>query len=103
MAKSSLKYQLINPLKIRSDAPDLDFPAAQMLAPPVKEEIIFGFENLGLSISEIDRRTDSALYRFGLDGMQDRAPHTLSGGEQQKLALAAITARQPSSLVLDEP
>jgi hypothetical protein len=32
MAKAPLKYQLINPLKIKSDAPDLDFPAAQTLA-----------------------------------------------------------------------
>ena len=32
MVKAPLKYQLINPLKIKTDPPDLDFPAAQTLA-----------------------------------------------------------------------
>ena len=78
-------------------------PSAQMLAPTVEEEIIFGLENLGLPAAEIDRRVEAALERFGLQPMQGRSPLSLSGGEQQKLALAAITARQPAILVLDEP
>jgi energy-coupling factor transporter ATP-binding protein EcfA2 len=78
-------------------------PAAQMLAHSVEEEIIFGLENLGLSRDTIAERLEESLARFGLDGMRHRSPQTLSGGEQQKLALAAITARRPSALVLDEP
>ncbi|MEW5871838.1 MAG: ABC transporter ATP-binding protein [Chloroflexota bacterium] len=78
-------------------------PTAQMLAPSVEEEIIFGLENLGLPTAEIDRRVDQALAEFGLQSMRRRTPQTLSGGEQQKLALAAITARRPPVLVLDEP
>jgi energy-coupling factor transporter ATP-binding protein EcfA2 len=78
-------------------------PAAQMLAHSVEEEIIFGLENLGLSRRAIGGRLEEALGRFGLDGMRYRSPQTLSGGEQQKLALAAITARHPKVLVLDEP
>jgi energy-coupling factor transport system ATP-binding protein len=78
-------------------------PAAQMLAPSVADEIIFGLENLGLDRAEIDERLESVLQYFGLTSMRDRNPQTLSGGEQQKLALAAIMARQPEALILDEP
>ena len=78
-------------------------PAAQMLAPTVEEEIIFGLENLGLPKAEIDCRVDDVLERFGLAGLRGRTPQTLSGGEQQKLALAAVAARRTPVLVLDEP
>ncbi|MDY7077132.1 MAG: ABC transporter ATP-binding protein [Chloroflexota bacterium] len=78
-------------------------PAAQMLALSVEEEIIFGLENLGLPRDVIRERLESAVARFGLAALRTRSPQTLSGGEQQKLALAAITARQPPVLVLDEP
>lgn len=78
-------------------------PSAQMLGVSVEEEIVFGLENLGLPRPEIDRRLEAALDRFGLQALRERAPQRLSGGEQQKLALAAIMARQPGLLVLDEP
>lgn len=78
-------------------------PAAQMLAQSVEDEIVFGLENLGLSPSAISKRLEATLARFGLESLRARSPQTLSGGEQQKLALAAITARQPPVLVLDEP
>ncbi len=78
-------------------------PAAQMLAPSVEEEIVFGLENLGLPRKTIGERLERSLDRFGLQDMRQRLPQTLSGGEQQKLALAAIIARQPPVLVLDEP
>ncbi|MDY0019548.1 MAG: ABC transporter ATP-binding protein [Anaerolineae bacterium] len=78
-------------------------PAAQMLSSSVEEEIIFGLENLGLPPEEIKKRTEAALSRFGLADLRHRTPQTLSGGEQQKLALAAIMAREPAILILDEP
>ncbi|HRS79571.1 MAG TPA: ABC transporter ATP-binding protein [Spirochaetota bacterium] len=78
-------------------------PAMQMLGNSVEEEILMGLENLGLGRGEMRDRLDEALERFGLDSFRGRAPQTLSGGEQQKLALAAIIARRPPVLVLDEP
>lgn len=78
-------------------------PASQMLAATAEDEIVFGLENLGLPRNEIEGRLETALAGFGLQDLRRRSPLTLSGGEQQRLALAAITARKPSALVLDEP
>ena len=77
-------------------------PAAQLLATTVRDEVVFGLENLGVSRAEMKTRLDAALDGFGLRGMEDRDPHSLSGGEQQKLVLAAIAARRPQVIVLDE-
>lgn len=77
-------------------------PAAQLLAATVRDEILFGLENLGLSRAEMKARLDAALDTFGLRTLEDRDPQTLSGGEQQKLVLAAIAARRPQVIILDE-
>lgn len=81
----------------------LQNPAAQLLASTVEGEIIFGLENLGLGAAEIESRLEESLERFGLSGLAGRDPRTLSGGEQQRLILAAAMARRPQTLILDEP
>jgi putative ABC transport system ATP-binding protein len=49
------------------------------------------------------RRTDGALARFGLDRRADHRPHALSGGEQQRVAIAAAAARGAPIVLADEP
>lgn len=69
----------------------------------VFEEVAFGLENLGVSCSEIIERVTAVLEITGLSDLGERSPYQLSGGQQQKLALAAVLAMSPSTLVLDEP
>ena len=76
---------------------------AQMLASTVEDEIAFGLENLGLPHAEIKRRIEENLDRFGLQKYRAHDPRRLSGGEGQRVMLAAMLSRQPPLLILDEP
>lgn len=78
-------------------------PDNQIVAPTVEREIAFGPENLGLSRAEMHQRVDMLLKLFRLEAYRQQAPHLLSGGEKQRLALAAVLAMQPRHLVFDEP
>jgi energy-coupling factor transport system ATP-binding protein len=69
----------------------------------VRDEVAFGPENFQVERQEILRRVDEALDFVGLGGMHDRAVFELSGGEKQKVALAAVLAGRPDILFLDEP
>jgi len=78
-------------------------PATQLFNLTVDEELAFGPRNLGLDPEEITRRVTWAMEATGIAGLRDRSIHTLSGGEQQRLAIAAVLAMGPRLLVLDEP
>lgn len=78
-------------------------PATQLFNLTVEEEVAFGPRNLGLDEPEVRRRVNGALEATGLSGRRRRSTHALSGGEQQRLAIASVLAMGPRILVLDEP
>jgi energy-coupling factor transport system ATP-binding protein len=78
-------------------------PEKQLVMTSVEAEIAFGLENLGLTQQEMFRRVAEVMTFLNLAPLRDKFTSNLSGGEKQKVALAAVLAMQPRILVLDEP
>lgn len=80
-------------------------PANQLSASKqtVREELAFGLENLGVERDEMDARIGAIVDRLGIAHLVEREPFALSGGEQQRVAIASIVAMGTRVLVLDEP
>lgn len=77
-------------------------PQDQIVSSTVADEVAFGPRNLGLKPSNVKARVAHALEAVGLSGFEARDTNALSGGEQQRLALAGVLAMEPAYLVLDE-
>lgn len=75
----------------------------QMVASVVEDELLFGLENFGVPHDQIEGRIARTLDTVGIANLRDREIATLSGGQKQKVAIAAILAMRPRVLVLDEP
>jgi len=78
-------------------------PDDQLFMPTVHEDVAFGPLNLGLPSKEVEERVTAALERVGANGLRNRAPYHLSGGEKRAVAIATVLAMSPDILVMDEP
>jgi energy-coupling factor transporter ATP-binding protein EcfA2/energy-coupling factor transporter transmembrane protein EcfT len=76
-------------------------PEHQFVARSVREEVEAGPRAIGTP--DAADRADALLGEFGLAHLADANPFTLSGGEQRRLAIAAVVAARPPVVVLDEP
>lgn len=78
-------------------------PDAQILMPTVAEDLRFSLRGSGLRRDEIDARVAAVLADYGLGDHAEAPAYSLSGGQKQLLALAAVLIREPNLVVADEP
>ena len=77
-------------------------PDNQIVGTTVIEDVAFGPENLGVNPADIKDRAEESLSRIGILNLKERAPHLLSGGQKQKVAIAGVLAMKPGCIILDE-
>ncbi|MEA3334704.1 MAG: ATP-binding cassette domain-containing protein [Chloroflexota bacterium] len=78
-------------------------PETQFVTDRVEDELAFGMENLALPPALMRKRVEEVLDQLTIAPLRDRYLSTLSGGEKQRVAIAAVLALHPEVLVLDEP
>ncbi|WP_433050668.1 ABC transporter ATP-binding protein [Dactylosporangium sp. CS-033363] len=78
-------------------------PQTQLVMSRAGDDVAFGLENRGVPRAGIWPRVDAALSAVGFPYDRDRSTAALSGGEQQRLAIAGVIALRPGLLLLDEP
>ena len=95
-------------IKVNNDCPMpvgilFQNPDNQIVSVTVEKEIAFALENLGVPQFEMEKLITETLKLFSISHLRFRLTSELSGGEKQRVALAAVMVCKPPILVLDEP
>lgn len=77
------------------------FPEQGLFAPTVEEDVAFAPQRLGME--DVAGQVRKTLDLLGITHLAGRSPHTLSGGEQRRAAIAGVLAMDPEVLIMDEP
>ncbi|MEX0832990.1 MAG: ATP-binding cassette domain-containing protein [Actinomycetota bacterium] len=78
-------------------------PVASFVLDRVEDELAYGMENLGIPPGQMRRRVEETLDLLDIESLRGRSVRAISGGERQRVAIAAAMAAGPSTLILDEP
>ena len=76
---------------------------SQIVGQTVAEDVAFGPENLNLPNAEVEQIVRESLEAVGLYDISSQSPHTLSGGQKRKLAIASVLAMKSEIIIFDEP
>ncbi|MBQ9992346.1 MAG: ABC transporter ATP-binding protein [Firmicutes bacterium] len=77
-------------------------PGAQLFSPTIEDELCFAPENLCWEHSLIEQKLTAALEKAGMSAFRYASPNELSGGQQQKIALACAFTVSPRLYIFDE-
>jgi energy-coupling factor transport system ATP-binding protein len=78
-------------------------PETQLVMGSVRAEVSLALESRGHTAAMVARDVEEVALALGIDHLLDRSTQELSGGEQQRVALAAALAGRPRVVLLDEP
>lgn len=77
-------------------------PLTQLFSPTIEDELVFGPENLCIERDEIDKRLENILKILDIEEFRYKNPNSLSGGQQQLIAIGAVLMMDPQVYIFDE-
>ena len=78
-------------------------PDDQLFSARLYDDVAFGPENLGVEISELQKRVETTMKELSLWELRDKSPAHISHGQKRFAAFATVLVMKPDVIVMDEP